>query len=59
MSEEPSQEELAKIGLIALIDEATGYQNERFKDPLALRKMVKGYKHKKIKSIESINPKEG
>jgi len=29
---------LAKIGFMALIDEATGYQQERFKDPKALRK---------------------
>lgn len=33
---------LAQIGLIALIDEATGYQNARDKD--ALRKTLQKYK---------------
>ncbi len=32
---------LAKVGLNALIDEATGFQKERFKDPMALRKMLR------------------
>lgn len=32
---------LAQVGFKALIDEATGYQEIRFKDPKALQKMLK------------------
>jgi hypothetical protein len=32
---------LAKVGIAALVDEATGYQNAREKD--ALNKLAKGY----------------
>lgn len=35
---------LAKIGIIALVDEATEYQNERFKDPDALLNLYRKYK---------------
>lgn len=31
---------LARVGIIALIDEATGYQKERFKDKTALKKIL-------------------
>lgn len=35
---------LAKVGLDAVIDEVTGYQEERFKDKKALRKRYKKYR---------------
>ena len=35
---------LAKLGIIALIDEATGYQEERFKDKTALKKKLQEIK---------------
>jgi ribosomal protein L5 len=40
---------LAKVGLNAVIDEATGYQEERFKIPNSLKNM----KEKLIKEAES------
>lgn len=34
---------LAKVGILALVDEVTGYQEERFKDKEALRKKYREY----------------
>ena len=45
---ELSMLDLAKIGITALIDEATGYQEERFKDKDALLKVLVKNKKKEL-----------
>lgn len=45
---ELSMLDLAKIGITALIDEATGYQEERFKDKDALLKILVKNKKKEL-----------
>jgi len=41
--------DLATVGLLALIDEATGYQTERFKDDRALRKELASIMAKRVR----------